>query len=81
MVTSSDYLWHKSENGRFFVGTKSVFNKVPKINYTSADIRRNHSGVVAEKLSACLTYLVELLLMVSIKVIYYLHQVIKKQQI
>tara|TARA_B100000131_G_scaffold60542_1_gene56188 strand:- start:253 stop:1464 length:1212 start_codon:yes stop_codon:yes gene_type:complete len=45
------------ENGRFFVGTKSVFNKVPKINYTSADIRRNHSGVVAEKLSACLTYL------------------------
>ena len=53
----SNYLWHKSENGRFFVGTKSVFNKVPKINYTSADIRRNHSGVVAEKLSACLTYL------------------------
>ena len=45
------------ENGRFFVGTKSVFNKVPKINYTNADIRRNHSGVVAEKLSACLTYL------------------------
>ena len=45
------------ENGKFFVGTKSVFNKVPKINYTSADIRRNHSGVVAEKLSACLTYL------------------------
>ena len=45
------------ENGKFFVGTKSVFNKVPKINYTKADIRRNHSGVVAEKLSACLTYL------------------------
>ena len=45
------------ENGRFFVGTKSVFNKTPKINYTNADIRRNHSGVVARKLSACLTYL------------------------
>ena len=45
------------ENGRFFVGTKSVFNKTPKINYTNADIRRNHSGVVAGKLSACLTYL------------------------
>ena len=45
------------ENGKFFVGTKSVFNKVPKINYTSADIRRNHTGVVAEKLLACLTYL------------------------
>ena len=24
------------ENGRFFVGTKSVFNKTPKINYTPA---------------------------------------------
>ena len=23
------------ENGRFFVGTKSVFNKTPKINYTN----------------------------------------------
>ena len=45
------------ENGKLFVGTKSVFNKVPKINYTSADIRRNHTGVVAEKLLACLIYL------------------------
>ena len=32
------------ENGQFFVGTKSIFNKTPKINYTTADIRRNHSG-------------------------------------
>ena len=38
------------ENGKFFVGTKSVFNKTPKINYTSRDIARNHSGVVADKL-------------------------------
>ena len=31
------------ENGKFFVGTKSVFNKrIPKINYTVADIERNH---------------------------------------
>ena len=29
------------ENGKFFVGTKSVFNKTPKINYTPTDIRRN----------------------------------------
>ena len=30
-------------NGKFFVGTKSVFNKkIPKINYTVADIERNH---------------------------------------
>jgi hypothetical protein len=30
------------DNGQFFVGTKSVFNKVPKINYTEDDIERNH---------------------------------------
>ena len=30
-------------NGKFFVGTKSVFNKkTPKINYTVQDIERNH---------------------------------------
>ena len=42
------------DNGRFFVGTKSVFNKTPKINYTSSDIRKNHTGAVAEKLEICL---------------------------
>ena len=31
------------ENGKFFVGTKSVFNKrTPKINYSIQDIERNH---------------------------------------
>ena len=45
------------ENGKFFVGTKSVFNVNPKINYTTADIRRNHSGAVAQKLSVCLAHL------------------------
>ncbi len=45
------------ENGKFFVGTKSVFNKTPKINYTSRDIARNHSGVVADKLNVCLVNL------------------------
>jgi len=42
------------ENGKFFVGTKSVFNATPKINYTSGDISSNHSGPVAEKLNVCL---------------------------
>ena len=42
------------ENGKFFVGTKSVFNKNPKINYTNADIRRNHSGELASKLQIAL---------------------------
>ena len=40
--------------GNFFVGTKSVFNKVKiKINETHDDIDRNHSGVVANILHHC----------------------------
>ena len=45
------------ENGKFFVGTKSVFNKVKvKINYTHADIEKNHSNnpKVAGILHTCL---------------------------
>jgi len=42
------------ENGKFFVGTKAVFNKNPKINYTTGDIRKNHSGDLADKLSVAL---------------------------
>ena len=45
------------ENGKFFVGTKSVFNKTPKVNYSIADIRKNHTGEVANILRECLTYL------------------------
>ena len=45
------------ENGKFFVGTKSVFNKTPKINYTVSDINRNHSGELASKLTVCLSQL------------------------
>ena len=45
------------ENGKFFVGTKSIFNVTPKINYTTADIRQNHTGAVAQKLSVCLAHL------------------------
>ena len=48
------------ENGKFFVGTKSVFNKTPKINYTSADIARNHPGGVGSKLQVALRELKKL---------------------
>ena len=44
------------ENGKFFVGTKSVFNKVKiKINYSVEDILRNHGNNVrvSEILIAC----------------------------
>jgi hypothetical protein len=45
------------ENGKFFVGTKSVFNKTPKVNYSIADIRKNHTGDLQNILRECLTYL------------------------
>jgi len=48
------------ENGKFFVGTKSVFNVTPKINYTSGDVRKNHSGQLANKLSIALRELAKL---------------------
>mgnify|MGYP006156049729 FL=1 len=48
------------ENGKFFVGTKSIFNATPKINYTNADIKRNHGGALADKLMIALKYLPKL---------------------
>jgi hypothetical protein len=33
---------HHPKNGKFFVATKSAFNKNPKINHTEADIDKNH---------------------------------------
>ena len=48
------------ENGKFFVATKSLFNKTPKINYTNADISANHSGGLKDKLEVALKYLPEL---------------------
>ena len=48
------------ENGKFFVGSKSIFAKNAKLNYTEADVRANHSGGLADKLSDALRYLPEL---------------------
>jgi hypothetical protein len=49
------------ENGKFFVGTKSVFNKNAKLNYTENDIDENHpSGGLNEKLKVALRYLPKL---------------------
>ena len=42
-------------NNKFFVGTKSVFNKkLIKINYNHTDVDRNHKGKVADILHLCL---------------------------
>ena len=45
------------ENGKFFVGSKSIFNVTPKINYTNSDIDRNHGSGLADRLKVCLKYL------------------------
>jgi hypothetical protein len=47
-------------DGKFFVATKSVFNKTPKLNKTSADIRKNHTGGLVEKLDVALKELSKL---------------------
>ena len=49
------------ENGKFFVGTKGVFNVNPKLNYTEEDIDNNHpSEGLNEKLKVALRYLPKL---------------------
>ena len=42
------------ENGKFFVGTKGVFAKNAKINYTDSDISSNHAGGLVDKLKVAL---------------------------
>ena len=49
------------DNGRFFVGTKSVFTQSPKINYTKNDIAKNHGTEdLGQKLLKCLVHLKKL---------------------
>jgi len=51
------------ENGQFFVGTKGVFNKNAKINYSHEDIDRNHpASGLNQKLKVALTELTTLVI-------------------
>jgi len=47
------------ENGKFFVASKSAFNKNPKLNYTHDDIVKNHGHApgLVEKLHSALNHL------------------------
>ena len=49
------------DNGRFFVGTKSVFAKNAKINYTKSNIAKNHgTDDLGQKLLKCIhPYLID----------------------
>ena len=55
MDGSPAIVWGRNPaNGKFFVGTKSVFNKVKiKINHSHEEIDANHEGQVALILHAC----------------------------
>jgi hypothetical protein len=49
------------ENGKFFVGTKGVFAKNAKLNYTNEDIDKNHPGAgLNDKLKIALAFLPKL---------------------
>ena len=50
------------DTGKFFVGTKSIFNREPKINYTENDVEINHGHApgLADKLKKALKYLPKL---------------------
>jgi hypothetical protein len=50
---------HHPKTKKFFVATKSAFNKNPKINHTEADIDKNHGHApgLASKLKAALKHL------------------------
>lgn len=50
---------HHPETGKFFVATKSAFNKTPKINYTPKDVDANHGHApgLAAKLKTVLKHL------------------------
>ena len=49
------------DNGKFFVGTKSVFAQSPKINYTKRDIAKNHgTDDLGQKLLKCLVHVKKL---------------------
>lgn len=50
---------HNPENGKFFVASKSAFNKNPKLNYSHKDIEKNHGHApgLMEKLHSALNHL------------------------
>jgi hypothetical protein len=47
------------DTGKFFVASKSAFNKTPKINYTPQDVEKNHGHApgLVEKLKSALEHL------------------------
>ena len=70
-------------NDRFFVATKSAFNKERKINYSKEDIERNHgnSPGLVEKLNLALAYLPSLDLKGIYQMDYMFDNIIKQLEV
>ena len=56
---SPSIIFGHDKNNKFFVATKSIFNKTPKVNYSHSDIEKNHgnSPELARVLKNAHTYL------------------------
>ena len=57
VVHNSPAVFFGNSNKGFFVASKGIFNKTPKINYTEVDIEANHSGGLADTLKVALQWL------------------------
>lgn len=57
VVHNSPAVFFGNSNKGFFVASKGIFNKTPKINYTESDIEANHSGGLADTLKVALQWL------------------------
>lgn len=57
VIHNSPAVFFGNSNKGFFVASKGIFNKTPKINYTETDIETNHSGGLADTLKVALQWL------------------------
>lgn len=57
VVHNSPAVFFGNSSKGFFVASKGIFNKTPKINYTETDIETNHNGGLADTLKVALQWL------------------------
>ena len=57
VIHNSPAVFFGNSSKGFFVASKGIFNKTPKINYTETDIETNHSGGLAATLKVALQWL------------------------
>lgn len=53
-IDGAPALFCSYKDGKFWVATKSIFNKTPKVNFTPEDCMRNHPGPLGETLKVFL---------------------------